>query len=126
MIYIAGQITGIPHDEAKATFQKVEDELRSHGLDVTNPLKMGIPEKWSWEDQITECKRVIRMGIHAIYFLRGWQKSKGAVEEWNLVNELNRTPSRNILIYLEDIDGMRQVIRDINDGVLTCLIPELS
>jgi hypothetical protein len=125
MIYIAGQIAGLPLDEAKDTFRKAEDEFRSLGLDVTNPLKMGIPETWSWEDQIAECKRVIRTGIDAIYFLRGWQKSKGAVEEWKLVNELNSSPSRNIIIYLADEGGMRQVVNDINDGVLTCLISEL-
>jgi len=124
MIYIAGQTTGIPTAEAEAKFQKAESALRELELKVINPLKLGIPYSWSYDDQIAECKRVITKDATAIYLLRGWTNSKGAREEFNHVCQLNQLPTRAILIYYEEDGGIRDVQRDINDGVLTCLVPE--
>jgi hypothetical protein len=124
MIYIAGQITGLPQADAEAIFQNAENALRRLELKVINPLKLGIPYSWSYDDQISECKRVITKDATAIYLLRGWTKSKDAREEFEHVCKLNQLPTRQILIYYEEDGGIRDVQRDINDGVLTCLIPE--
>lgn len=123
MIYIAGEISNLPFAEAQANFEKAEMALRRLDLKVINPLKLGISSQWSWEDQLTECKRVITKDATAIYFLRNWKKSRGARDEFEHVYQLNQLPNRDILIYYEEDDGMRTIVRDINDKVLTCLIP---
>ena len=124
MIYIAGPITGLSPDEAAAKFQKAENDLHLLELKVINPLKLGIPYSWSWNDQLAECKRVITKDATAIYFLRGWKNSKGSREERDLIEHLNQLPTRRILIYEEDDYGLSSIKRDIRNKELTCLIDE--
>lgn len=124
MVYIAGQITGLPRAEVQSKFEQAEQLLRRLDLKVINPLKLGISESWTWEDQLAECKRVIRKDVTAIYFLPGWQNSKGARQEYELVNELNQLPNRKVLVYEEEEHGYSNLMRDIRDQILTCLIPQ--
>lgn len=126
MIYIAGQITGLPIDVAMRKFEKAEKELRQLDLKVINPLKLGIPYSWSWDDQITECKRVITKEATAIYFLRGWQNSKGARAERDHVDQLNQLPTRRILIFEEDDYGISAIKLAIRNKELTCLTVEIE
>lgn len=127
MIYIAGKITGLPLQEADDKFQKAENDLHFLGLKVINPLKLGIPHSWSWSQQIDECKRVINERAKAIYLLRDWKESKGAREEFQEVEKINRRRNRDdkIEIYYEEDHGLRMIMSDIRDGILyKCLIPE--
>jgi len=124
MIYIAGQITGLPIEVAEKNFAKAERELRQLDLKVINPLKLGIPYSWSWDDQMTECKRVINKDATAIYFLRGWKNSKGAREERDLVDDLNKLPTRRIMIFEEEEHGMSAIKLAIRNKELTCLTVE--
>ena len=124
MIYIAGPITEVHPDLAIAKFQQVENDLRKLDLKVINPLKLGIPYSWSHAEQLKECKRVITKDATAIYFMRGWQNSKGCREEFEHVHELNQLPTRRILVYQEADFGLSSVRRDIRNNELTCLIDE--
>lgn len=124
MIYIAGPITDVHPDLAKAKFQSIEDDLHKLDLKVINPLKLGIPYSWSHAEQMKECKRVITKDATAIYFMRGWQNSKGCREEFEHVHELNQLPTRRILVYMEDDHALSSVRRDIRNNELTCLIDE--
>lgn len=124
MIYIAGQITGLPIEVAEQKFAKAEQELRLLDLKVINPLKLGIPYSWSWDEQLTECKRVITKDATAIYFLRGWKNSKGAREERDHVDQLNKLPTRRIMIFEEDDFGISSIRLAIRNKDLTCLTIE--
>ena len=124
MIYIAGQITGLPIEVAEKKFEKAERELRQLDLKVINPLKLGIPYSWSWDDQMTECKRVITKDATAIYFLRGWKNSKGSRVERELVDQLNQLPTRRIMIFEEEDYGMSNIRLAIRNKELTCLTVE--
>lgn len=124
MIYIAGPITGLPIPVATAKFEKAERELRQLDLKVINPLKLGIPYSWSWEDQLAECKRVIKKDATAIYFLSGWKNSKGSRVERELVDELNQLPTRRIMIFEEEDFGMSSIRLAIRNKELTCLTVE--
>jgi len=124
MIYIAGQITGLPIEVAEKKFEKAERELRLLDLKVINPLKLGIPYSWSWDDQIAECKRVITKDATAIYFLRGWKNSKGSRVERELVDQLNQLPTRRIMIFEEEDYGMSNIRLAIRNKELTCLTIE--
>lgn len=124
MIYIAGQITGLPIEVAEKKFEKAEQDLRRLDLKVINPLKLGIPYSWSWDEQLAECKRVITKEATAIYLLRGWQNSKGAREERDHVDQLNKQPTRRILIFEEDDYGLSAIKLAIRNKELTCLTIE--
>jgi len=124
MIYIAGPITEVHPDLAKAKFQQAETDLRKLELKVINPLKLGIPYSWSIAEQLKECKRVITKEATAIYFLRGWQNSRDCSELFEHVDMLNKLPTRRILIYQEDDYGLSSIRRDIRNNELTCLIDE--
>jgi hypothetical protein len=124
MIYIAGPIIGVHPDLAKAKFEQVEVTLKKLDLKVINPLKLGIPYSWSYEEQLKERKRVISKDATAIFFVRGWQNHKECREEFEHVNELNQLPTRRILVYQEEDYGMSSIRRDIRNNDLTCLIDE--
>lgn len=124
MIYIAGKIQGLPFDEVKDKFQKVENALHREGLKVINPLKLGIPFTWPYREQIDACLKVIAKDATAIYLLNDWKDSPGAKEEFQYVAQINTTRRPPIMIYFEDCDGIGDVMRDVRDGILTCVIPE--
>lgn len=124
MIYISGPTTDITAELATAKFQQVENELHALDLKVINPLKLGIPYSWSHAEQLKECKRVISKDATAIYFMSGWQNSKGCREVFEHAHELNQLPTRRVLIYYQDDFGLSSIRRDIRNKELTCLIDE--
>jgi len=126
MIYIAGKITGLEPSEVSDKFQKAENELHYLGLTVINPNKLSISTSWPHEQQMELCYKVIDQKASAIYLLKDWKESKGAQLEFQYVAKLNSHRRPTILIYFEESDGLGDIRRDVNDKILTCLIPELS
>lgn len=122
MIYIAGKISGLPFDETFKKFERIEKELRLQGLKVINPMKLGISATWTYEEQMAKCIEVIETRATAIFLLSDWSKSTGAQQEFVKVQELNKL-NRGILIYFEDHKGLSEVMKDVKDGVLKCVIP---
>ena len=81
-IYISGKITGT--DDYKDRFLKAEQELRSRGFNVLNPVKAGkwlerylAPEVPTW---IQYMKQAIKsmMSADSVYMMKGYKESKGA------------------------------------------------
>lgn len=96
-IYIAGPMSGIPHDNREA-FEEAERFLREDIEDTFDEIFNPINHEGSLMVQqglVRDMKQAYRMcmGIdtawicaHAthIYMLRGWEHSKGAMAEWTL------------------------------------------
>ena len=77
VVYIAGQITGT--QDYKERFSKAEQQLRDEGHIVLNPtvLPVGMP----YESYFPICFAMID-AAEKMYFLRGWEKSRGARKEF--------------------------------------------
>ena len=89
-IYISGQITGLPYDEAFKKFAKAEKHLKNHGYAVVNPMTH-VPhnETWSWFDYMSEDIKLLGK-CESIYMLKGWQKSDGARIEYKIAIRKNK------------------------------------
>lgn len=87
-IYIAGPMRGLPHYNYPA-FMRAEARLSAMGYEVVNPATMGdaygTPEELAADpkllkrlmtDELRECA-----ACDAIYLLRVWEKSVGAMAE---------------------------------------------
>lgn len=77
-IYIAGPITGRPNYFAE--FAAVAAELSSKGNIVFNPATL--PEGLSWSQYMPICFAMMD-ACNTAYFLRGWERSKGARLEFS-------------------------------------------
>lgn len=77
IVFISGKITGYPNYKEK--FKKAEEELTSKGHIVINPsmLPLGLEKH---EDYMHICYSMIDV-CEAVYFLRDWIDSVGAVQE---------------------------------------------
>lgn len=90
-IYISGQISGLPIEEAEFNFKAAENMLISKGFDVVNPfelhehaaiLKNGKSHNEQW---ILHMKVDIKalMDCDSIYMLDNYKQSKGAMIEFS-------------------------------------------
>lgn len=120
MIYISGQISGLPYVVASTKFRITELELRNLGVKTINPMDQGL-KHLKYEDQMEQCFNLIRLHTTGIFLQRDWKQSEGARREFQLVTKLNSKHNRRILIYFEDSDGYSDIRHDIRDGVLKCL-----
>lgn len=90
-IYIAGPMRGIPHFNHPAFFEAERMLLKDGEYEVVNPARMDKESEEEFEprtalnrDLSAICERCT-----AIYMLRGWQKSAGAMSEYNLAKCLD-------------------------------------
>lgn len=106
MIYIAGQITGLPHEVAYKNFESVEMLFKANGIEAINPMKLGL-DHLSYEEQLAKCFEVIERDASSLYLLSNWQKSEGAKREFQLVGNINlrRKHGDRIYIFYEREDG---------------------
>ena len=77
-IYIAGQITGLPLDEARENFAEVEKKLNSMGYETVNPMALERyhPDK-EWIDYMIESLELLRK-CDGIYLIDNYILSRGA------------------------------------------------
>lgn len=94
-VYISGQISGLPIEEAMAKFEKAEADLTNKGYEVVNPMKNGISFKAPWELHMA-MDIVLLIGCQAIYLLLDWGNSKGATLEKNIAELTGK-----VIIYQE-------------------------
>lgn len=95
-IYISGQITGLPIEEAMMKFSWAETYLTEKGFDVVNPMalseheaitKLPLSESERW---LLHMKVDIKalMDCTDIFMLQNWGNSKGAKIERNIAIQL--------------------------------------
>ncbi len=79
-VYISGKITGLPIEEAKDNFSKVQIKLEEQGYKVVNPLENGLPTNAKWKDHMKADIKLL-MDCDTIYLMKNWKDSKGAKVE---------------------------------------------
>ena len=86
-VYISGPITGRDEKVYKNDFNSTELWLTGLGYDVVNPVSDGIVEGWGWSDYM---RRDIKQlcSCDYIYFIKGWENSKGCCLEYNIAFQL--------------------------------------
>lgn len=102
-IYIAGPMTGIPELNFPA-FHSAAAQLRSKGFEVINPAEINADPSAGW----TDCMRAdIRelVTCDAVYFLPGFDKSRGAQLERHIAKALNMT-----LMYADEAQRTAEVL----------------
>jgi len=94
--YISGPITGIP--DYYRNFMKAEIILKKKGFNVLNPAKLGraFPEL-----EYSQYMHIDLLLVHysdAIFMLKDWKKSKGAVMEHSFAES-----AKKLIFYVEDL-----------------------
>lgn len=83
-IYIAGKITGDP--DYKKRFDAAEALIAKMGHAVMNPARLEAYEDFTWEDYMDVSGAMLRV-CDAVFFLEGWEDSRGARAERQLADE---------------------------------------
>ena len=86
--YISGPISGLPLEQAKRNFQLAENYLSGYGIKSVNPVNLSHDHAGHWQDFMKVDIKAL-MNCNAIYLLKGWENSRGAVIEAALARELN-------------------------------------
>jgi hypothetical protein len=76
-IYIAGKVTGIPHEERFQKFFKAEKQLLDAGFFGINPLKLVKNPDEKWHIAMKICIKAL-MGVDGVLLLPCASASKGA------------------------------------------------
>lgn len=87
-IYISGKITGI-EKEAPALFLTGVQEMEVKGYEAVNPYTLHDDNhEKTWESYMKE-DIIALCGCDAIYMLRNWRDSKGAIVELYIAQQLS-------------------------------------
>ncbi len=87
-IYISGPISGLPFEKVERNFNDAEIRLQEQGYEVVNLLDNGLTKDHSWSEHMrTDLK--LMLDCDAIYLLKGYQDSKGAMIEYDLARLLH-------------------------------------
>lgn len=79
-IYIAGKVTGLPHEEVAAKFAAAQQHLESLGYEVVNPIQVVNDPNCPWDLAMRKCLAAM-LDCHAVHVLPCWKDSKGAKME---------------------------------------------
>lgn len=83
-IYISGKITGL--DNYAEVFEQAEKTLTEQGYEVINPTKLNHSNhNQSWES-FMKIDLAEMLKCDAIYMLKNWRESKGAITEGYLAH----------------------------------------
>ena len=85
IVYISGSITNNPN--YKEDFEKAEKNLLKDYDSVINPTKLPVFHDKTWESYMKTTLAEL-LECDAIFMVKGWQESRGAVIEYNLASEL--------------------------------------
>ena len=86
-VYISGPITGLPIEKAKQNFKQKALELEAMGFTVINPMELPHTHNGKWVSYMRE-DIIALMICGAIYLLKNWRFSEGAVIEAQLAKRL--------------------------------------
>ncbi len=85
-VYISGPMTGVK-DYNRQAFKAAEEKIKAMGYEVVNPCKLDHSGNGKWEEYMrTDIKAL--MDCDAIYMLKGWEDSNGAIIELKLALDL--------------------------------------
>lgn len=95
-VYISGPITGIDRDEAVKAFARAEIYVRILAddplVEMINPLKVGRVLEQNANLRHEDYMKIsfALMDIcDTVYFMSGWESSKGCAEEWIYAQNTN-------------------------------------
>ena len=89
-IYISGKITGEETEACKLKFATAEKMLKTLGvLTVINPMNLGIPISWEWDEAMALCMKVLKEKATSVFQLRDWIESEGAMREYYYAHNHN-------------------------------------
>lgn len=89
-VYISGPISGLPYEEVEKAFNEAEVMLQEKGYEIVNPLNNGLPRESTWREHMRADLKLL-LDCDAIYLLKGYQNSKGAMIEYDLARILHFT-----------------------------------
>jgi len=87
-VYISGQISNLPIEEAKENFRKAEDILRKKGFEPVNPFNSGLPVTATWHEHMRADIKMM-LECDAICLLPNWERSQGARLEEHIAMRLS-------------------------------------
>lgn len=79
-VYISGPISGGDIRTRKKLLDEAAGKLREQGYQPVSPFDNGLPADASYGDHMRADLKMM-LDCHAIYMLRGWSSSRGAVIE---------------------------------------------
>jgi len=84
--YVAGKVTGLPHEEVKSKFNMISDQLKNMGYHVVRPVNVTDNSR-DWDDAL---KNDIRKMLECdeLHMLPDWQESRGAQLERDIALRL--------------------------------------
>jgi hypothetical protein len=85
-VYVAGPMTGLPQDNYPE-FNRVSEWLRGQGLVVLNPAENRRPLDPTWLNWMRIAVPLL-VQCDAVVLLNGWDKSRGAMIEYDLARAL--------------------------------------
>lgn len=94
-IYIAGKVTGLPHDEVYAKFADMQTNLESVGFEVANPITIVNNAQSTWLEAMKLCIAEL-LTCDAVYLLPCHNNSKGALIEKQLAINLKMPCVTNV------------------------------
>lgn len=101
-IYISGKITGLSVLDAEHNFSAAEQAIRKCGHDTVNPMMIS-PWNLSWDTYMMIAKAIVLdPSVDALYMLRNWKESKGAIIEWELAMQIGKP------VYYQNLEDWEQ------------------
>ena len=87
-VYISGQITGLPIDEAFQNFKDCDQAMQDAGHETVNPFNvLPFDKSFTWKDYMKADIKAL-VDCDAIIMIKGWPNSKGALLELNIAVHL--------------------------------------
>lgn len=103
-VYISGKISGLPYQDVKEKFERVERLIQKIGLSCVNPLNNGLSENHTWAEHMAIDIKLL-LTCDAIILLNNWEDSMGARIEHYVAKE------KGLAIWHESyLNGTRVVV----------------